>query len=707
MFCFFDRIRQEGVVLIAQEERAADVVSTGLIDGAEEQKIVVIENKHRTETTTKRDVTYNSTSTQHPRLAHDIATNQPISSSESKSLVGSTLVHSRGDMCSSNIVEHSEQPMGRLPMNEVERNSLQIVPKTMLHPASNGTLKRDLNEQMTHGSNICASSEGNLNGQRDSVSEGCGPAKRARMSSLENELDNTSSIPSRTGSPTPLVNGDIKGDTRNKLMDKLLDKDLHLPLNGVCGIDTSELDLLASDGERLSSSKASSPDLFGSETNSDFGKYLEESDTDTGLFSDVLQGDFRIDPMENGTEGTHPMPSNMSAFPGGCYSEGGNTSNEKGIPSGVAEQQGKIPIPPAARSDSVPDQYSAMAGRQPVAVNTAWNSTNNVTQVSKAGFGQRFGPEVQQKMAFYPQQGNLPPTVGNRSQMHNVSMENKRLVDPQASSIVIQQSAILPNQNIQPSPQQMIPAQDSSSAIHPTAVPKNILPRPPGPDFVNSIPSGSQGAGVPQSLPVSSPFLGGQQMSIVQTSLPRVSVGAQPGWVQSGAQLQQVARTQHAPQKIPPAGFQAGVRHNLLPGSQAGPPGSQNVSLPSSWQQPQLQQPQPKSVNVFPDVRTQSAATPGSTMYAPSSAPQIRQPPVTTQYPHPALTPAGKNVVQSPAVSIPVNSNGSQEFPSTLPAHGSHLVDPAVQLASFKPYRCRWTTCYRYRSVFIQPNVFD
>ena len=618
-------------------------------------------------------------------------------------MVGSTLVDSRGEMCSPNIGEHSEQPMGRLPMNEVERNSLQIVPKTTLHPSSNGTLKRDLNEQMTHGSNISASSEGNLNGQRDSVNEGCGPAKRARMSSLENELDNSSSIPSRTGSPTPLVNGDIKGDTRSKLMDKLLDKDLHLPLNGVCGIDASELDLLASDGERLSSSKASSPDLFGSETNSDFGKYLEESDTDTGLFSDVLQGDLRIDPMENGTEGTHPMPSNMPAFPGGSsHCEGVNTSNEKGIPSGVAEQQGKIPIPPAARPDPIPDQYSAMAGRQPVAVNTAWNSTNNVTQVSKAGFGQRFGPEVQQKMAFYPQQGNLPPTVGNRSQMHNVSMEKQRLVDPQASSVVIQQPAIPPHQNIQPGPQQMIPAHDSSSAIHPTAVPKNILPRPPGPEFVNSMSSGSQGTGIPQSLPVSSPFLGGQQMPIVQTSLPRVSVGAQPGWVQSGVQQQQVARTQPAPQKIAPAGFQAGMRHNLPPGSQAGPPGSQNVSLPSGWQQSQLQQPQQKSVNAFPDVRTQSVATPGSTMYEPSSSPQIRQPPVTTQYPHPALAPGGKNVVQSPAVSIPVNSNGSQEFPSTLPAQGSHLVDSTVpQLASFKPYRCRWTTCYRYNLMFL------
>ena len=655
---------------------------------------MVIENKHRTETTIKGDVTYNSTSTQRPRLVHNIATNQQMSVSEGKSLADSTLVDSRSEMVSSNIGEHSEHPMGRLPLHEAERNSLQIVPKSSLHPSSNGTLKRDLNEQVTHGSNILGSSEGNLNGQRESVGEGCGPAKRARMSSLENELDNSSSIPSRTGSPTPLVNGDIKGDTRNKLMDKLLDKDLHLPLNGVCGIDTSELDLLASDGERLSSSKASSPDLFGSETNSDFGKYLEESDTDTGLFSDVLQGDLRIDPMENGMEGTHPMPSNMPGFPGGSsYSEGGNTSNERVMPAGVAEQQGKIPIPPATRPDPLLGQGSA--GRQPVAVNTAWNSTNNVIQASKAGFGQRFGSEVQQKIAFYSQEGNLQPTVENRSQMNNVSMENKRRVDPQASP-VIQKPTIPQHQSIQPGPQQMIPTHDTSSKIHPTVVPKNILPRPPGPDFVNSMSSGSQGAGIPHSLPVSSPFLGGQQMPLVETSLPRVSVGAQLGWAQSGVQQQQVARTQPAPQKIAPAGFQVGMRHNLPPGSQAGQSGSQNVNLPSGWQQPQLQQPQQKSVNAYPDVRTQSVATPGSTLYEPSSSPQIRQQPVTAQYSHPALAPAGKNVVQSPVVSMPVNSNGSQEFPSTLPAQGSHLVDSAVpQLASFKPYRCRWTTCYR------------
>lgn len=689
LFC--NRSRQEGVVLIAQEERAADVVTTGLLEGAEEQKILVIENKNRTEITTKADATNSSTSTQQARLAHDVATNR-TSVSENKSSAGNnTLVGSRGEMCRSNIDEHFEQPLGRLLSNEGEKNSL----KTTLYPSSNGTLKRDLNAHMTHGSKGSASSEENLNGQRDSVSEEGGPAKRPRLSSLENELDHSSSIPSRTGSPTPLVNGDIKGDPRNKLMDKLLDKDLHLPLNGVCGIDTSELDLLASDGERLSSSKASSPDLFGSETNSDFGKYLEESDTDTGLFSDVLQGDLRIDPMENGTEGTHPMPSKMPTFPGGSYIEGGNISNEKGIPSGVAEQQGKIPIPPAVRPDPLPGQYNVTASRHPVAGNTTWNSTNNVTQMPKPGFGQRFGPEVQQKMAFYPQQGNLPPNVGNRSsQMHNVNMN-----PPHASQVAIQKPTFL-HQNIQPSPQQqqqqMITSHDSSSALHPSGVPKNILPRPQGADIINSMVAGT--VGIQHSSPASTPFHVGQQMPSVQTSIPRVNTGMQPGWAPSGVQQQQVPVEQHAgprtlpgPQKVAaPPGFQVGLRHNSTPGSQAsiGPPGPQNMGLSSGWQ-PQLQQ-QQKAVNVYPDIRTQGVATPGSSMYDAASAPQNRQPPPQYQLP------AGKNVVvQKPLVPMPVTTTGSQEFAATLPAHGSQTESAVPLMTSFKPYRCRWTTCYR------------
>lgn len=627
---------------------------------------------------------------------------------ENKSLSASTSVNTRDEICRSNIGEHFEQSQERMLLNQGDKNSLQSAPKSTLYTSSNGSLKRDLNAHTTtHGGKTSASNEENLNGRGNSVSDEFGPAKRprldSRMSSLENELDNSSSIPSRTGSPTPLVNGDIKGDPRNKLMDKLLDKDLHLPLNGVCGIDSSELDLLASDGERLSSSKASSPDLFGSETNSDFGKYLEESDTDTGLFSDILQGDLRIDPMENGTEGSHPTTSKIPTFPVGSYNEGGNVSNDKGIPAGVAQQQGKVPIPPAVRPDPLPGQYNATASRTPLAGNTAWNSTNNVNLASKAGFGQSLGPDVQQKMSFYPQQGTPPANVGNRSQMQNVTMENK--THQFSSTPVTIQKAIFPHQNIQPSPQQMIASHDSS-AIHSSVVPKNILPRPQGPDIVNSRVPVAQGSGIQQSPMVSS-FHGARQMPPVQTSLPRVNVdpsrGMPPGWAPSGVQHQQVpvaphvgARTQPGSQTAAPAGFQVGLPHNASLGTQAPtvPPGPQTMGLSSGWQ-PQLQQ-QQKSANAYQDMRSQSVAAPGSGMYEAASVPQNRPPTGPMQFQHPALPPAGKGVVQNPVGSMPINPTGTQEFASTPPVHGSQVESSVPQMVSFKPYRCRWTACYRY-----------
>lgn len=604
-------------------------------------------------------------------------------------------------MCRSNIDGNVEQPLGRTPVSvsEGEKNALLNTPKTTFYPASNGSLKRDLNaHHMMHDS-----SEENLNGQRDSVSGNCGTVKRPRldkrMSSLENELENSSSIPSRTGSPTPLVNGDIKGDPRNKLMDKLLDKDLHLPLNGVCGIDTSELDLLASDGERLSSSKASSPDLFGSETNSDFGKYLEESDTDTGLFSDVLQGDLRIDPMENGTEGTHPMPSKMPTFPGGPYNDGGSMPNEKGVPSGVTEQQGKIPIPPAVRPDpqrlhegAMPGQYNVAVNRNPVALTAVWNSTNTVTQVAKGGYGhQPFAPEVQQKMSVYSQQGNLPPNVGSRSHM-----ENKKRLDPaQGSAVTMQKPAFQP-QNIQSNPHQVMTAQEFSPTMHPPGLPQNALPGPQGPGFANSMVPAIQGSSMRQPSSAPPPYQGRQQMPTIQTSHLNVdsSRGMQPAiWAQSGLQQQQVPVAQHAgarpqsgPQKVGPAGFLPGLQQNSMPGSQV-PSGPQNTS---GWQ-PQLQQ-QQKAVNAYPDIRTKSASTPGEGMYDAVSAPLGRQPTATVppQYQHPGSPAAGKTVVPNPTLSTPGALSESQEFVST-PADST-----VPQAVPFKPYRCRWSTCYRY-----------
>ena len=586
-------------------------------------------------------------------------------------------------MCRLNIDGNVGKPLGRLPLavTEGDKNAMLNSTKTTFHSSSNGGLKRDLNAHVMHDSN-----EENLNCQRESVSGECGTVKRPRldkrMSSLENELDNSSSIPSRTGSPTPLVNGDIKGDSRNKLMDKLLDKDLHLPLNGICGIDTSELDLLASDGERLSSSKASSPDLFGSETNSDFGKYLEESDTDTGLFSDVLQGDLRIDPMENGTEGSHPVTSRMPAFSAAPYNGSGSIPYEKGVTSGVAEQQGKIPIPSSVRPDAqrlhegaTPSQYTAV-NRNLVPVNTAWNSTNTVSQGTKAGYSfQRFAPDVQQKISIPPQQGNVPPHVGNRLQV-----ENKRRMEPQGTAL---QKPVFQHQNTQANPQQVVTVQ-GATAMHPSGLPQKSLPGAQIPVAVNSMVPGIEGSGVQQPLPTLPPYPGGEQMPAIKIPIPRVNAeqnrGVQPTvWSPSGVQQQQqVSVAQHAglrtQQKVGPAGFQAGLQHNSMPGSQISS-GPQNVS---GWQ--------------YPDVRTQSVPTSGAAAFDGASPSQGRHPSPTMspQYRHPALPPAGKNAMPTPVAVV-----SSSEFPST-PLRQANEPDSTVPpVLSFRPYRCRWSTCYR------------
>ena len=633
LFCYR---RPEGVVLIAQEERAADVVSSGLLDGAEEQQIVVVENKNRTN---------HSVYSENARIAHDIPTNQV-----------DIAQHSRGELFASN-AGNPQKPQGS-------------------HPSSNGSLKRDLNAHMMHDT-----VEENLNGRRDnSIGGDCGPAKRPRlekrMSSLENELDNSTSVPSRTGSPTHLVNGDIKGDPRNKLMDKLLDKDLRLPLNGVCGIDASDLDLLASDGERLSGSKASSPDLFGSETNSDFGKYLEESDTDTGLFSDVLQGDLRIDPMENGTEGTHPVQSSkMPTFTEAPFHDSGNVLNVKGASSAVTEQQGKIPIPSSVRSDTQRLHEGAVnvaISRNPSAVNSTWNATNTVPQTSKLGYvNQRLAPDVQQRLPGYSQQGLAPQHLGIRPHLDNMSSTESQ------GTTVASQKRVFQHQNIQSNPQRVRTAQEPPAVMNRSGVLQNTLPGSHGPSTINSIAPGIQGSGVQQPLSVRPPFQGAPS---IQTSLPRVNADSSGGiqsvaWAQSGVQ-QQLGLMERNQQRV----GQVVLQQNAVSGAQV-PSGPPNVALPSGYQQ--------KTVNVYPDIRTQISATPASVMYDTTSASQSRQQPLQYQQ---TVQPGVQNPV--PAASNPVLA-GSQEFPSTPPAKG-HLSDSVVPpVMSFKPFRCRWATCFR------------
>lgn len=240
-------------MLIAREERAHDIEGTELVDGAEEQPILVVENTSRVR------------------------------------MESAQIPEKPGKNC-----VFSHRTNGENDSKEITlRNSHEQRP--LIHKAG---AKRDSHclENSTPGLVLNNSKVGEDKTMSFSV------AKQQRLEEKMTTLDNDHALtpPAQQNSNNPMVNGDIKDDHRNKLMDKLLDKDLHIPMNGICGIDPSELDLMASDGERLSGSKASSPDLLDSETNSDFGKYLEEGETDTALFSDILSGDLRIDPMENG-----------------------------------------------------------------------------------------------------------------------------------------------------------------------------------------------------------------------------------------------------------------------------------------------------------------------------------------------------------------------------------------------------------------------
>jgi hypothetical protein len=232
------------VVLIAREEKAEDILTSDILKNAEEQRIIVVEN------TNNIQKKMNSTVPSNNHQPSDI-----------------------GSSCENNVPEH--QGVKR------DFKSRQAVANLN----SEGLITTD---QVDH------------NGHDSCLTD----SKRIRLDETNvtpNNLVDSSTLHCTTDEPSALVNGDIRNDSRNKLMDKLLGKDLHMPLNGVCDISATDLDLMETEGgERLSgsNSKTSSPDLFDSENNSDFGKYLEESDTDTGLFSDVILGDLRIDSVE-------------------------------------------------------------------------------------------------------------------------------------------------------------------------------------------------------------------------------------------------------------------------------------------------------------------------------------------------------------------------------------------------------------------------
>lgn len=625
----------EGVVLIAQEERAADLVSGSLIEGAAEQKIIVIENRTEISSGGKTLKTSNS------RAAQDVTRDH----------------NSLEEICPSNFVEIVERPSERL-LHREQGDAVVNSPKTTFPRSSNCSLKRDLNSQT-----VLDSSGENVKCQKDM--DACGLMKRPRLeksiSSFENELDNSSLTPSRTVSPTPLVNGDIKGDVKNKLVDKLLDKDLHLPINGVCGVENSELDLLASDGERLSSSKASSPDLFGSETNSDFGRYLEESETDTGLFSDILQGDLRIDLIENGTEGTHSLASKERGVSAVPHIDGGVVPNE---------QQAKVPISPSIRPEpqrpsegDLPGQYNAVIGRNSDAVNVAWSSTITVTQAPKFGYiNQKVVPDSQQKTTEYLQRGN--------QSANGTNVNNRRGMDSQGSS------QHKPAFHHQPNRQQGISVQVSSPLRLP-GVQQNIAPGIQVSGVVNNTVSMTRGSGTQQlstGLPTAPPpYPGGQQTPAMQTSLESISAIVSRdmqavSWPQSSI-------SQPLQHRSGASGVQGGLQQNSLQGSH-GPLGPPSVS---GWE------------GRSPDVGAHHISNAEVTLCNSTGMAHDRQPvaALPSQYRQSPVPSVGKDAapIPGPCLSLP------ELAPSTPRRHVNQADSTVPQATSFRPFRCRWTAC--------------
>ncbi|XP_031562325.1 AT-rich interactive domain-containing protein 2-like [Actinia tenebrosa] len=252
--CDTQQRSSDGIVLIAREEKAEDILTSDILKNSEEQRIIVVENTNN------------------------------------------------------------------IQKNKMNHQTASSIPNLNNIPEHQGTTKRDFKSRQ---SNENLNSEGLVtpdqvdhNGHDSCLSD----PKRIRLdgTNVTNNIEDSSSLDCTTDEPSGLVNGDVRNDSRNKLMDKLLGKDLHMPLNGVCDINSSDLDLMATEGERLSgsNSKASSPDIFDSENNSDFGKYLEESDTDTGLFSDVILGDLRLDSVETDPKSkTNEQHKNIPSLP--------------------------------------------------------------------------------------------------------------------------------------------------------------------------------------------------------------------------------------------------------------------------------------------------------------------------------------------------------------------------------------------------------
>lgn len=394
--------------------------------------------------------------------------------------------------------------------NKMNHQTASSIPNENSIPEQQGTSKRDFKSRQ---SNANLNSEGLVtpdqvghNGHDSCLSD----PKRIRLdetNSTSNNIGDSSSLHCTTDEPSGLVNGDIRNDSRNKLMDKLLGKDLHMPLNGVCDINSSELDLMGTEGERLSgsNSKASSPDFFDSENNSDFGKYLEESDTDTGLFSDVILGDLRLDTVETDPKSkSNEQHKNIPSLPDlGYHAVAQELRNPTSLPSKPPTSDAPVGFSKGAQN-SLPDKVPITA--VPI-IRPQQQRAPGPNEIVLGRYGNQsswngpahppFPPSYQSSV----QNSNTPQNIRQTGQQQlNAILEHrtKALVTPR-----------MPVTDTQENRQQLAPQQQTTFS-KPNETPTNGLP---GTHPIPGCP------GVPVSTATTTPVDGG-------TQIPRTVMGS-------------------------------------------------------------------------------------------------------------------------------------------------------------------------------------
>ena len=557
------------MVLIAREERAQDIGAAELVEGAEEQAIVVVENTNR------------------PGATHDRA-------NPAKNCVVARTTNGE---------------------NHSQGRSL----------SSTAGAKRDGHFFNTSAPDFLSNHDG---GEEEG-------GKRRKLERKTPSLNNDNAFSpqvSQQDANNPMVNGDLKDDHRNKLIDKLLDKDLHIPLNGICGIDPAELDLMASDADRLSGSKASTPDLLDSETNSDFGKYLEEGDTDTALFSDILSGDLRIDPIENGSRKDAEAPSGaadvqehstcMAALKGSFPDR--DAVPGAGRAGADAVMQEKVPIPAMHPEKALAGnlynryvQHSQVDNGPPVRVG-AGSAAPGVWGVNSSG-----DPTGARVSSGFTGRADAP---GNASTFP--VNRTKAAVTPGAS---VYEASNAQSRRGLPAPAPML---KGAPPIAPSAGPIRPAPVNAPPTLTNST-HGSAFPGVPRSPGVGS-----------APPVPSGNVPIRPA---------PLGATPNLPNSTHGSAFPGASRS---PGAGSSPPvPSGNVPI------------RPAPLGATPSPASSVSGYPG----APHSQGGASAPTV----------PPGNALPAASAIE------GLEQF-----ARDGVPGGPPVE--SFKPYRCRWETCTRY-----------